>query len=136
MRDMIQYIKQNGVLPETHFPKGAIITYIAYDKVTGKEKEKNIIILDHIEEERQCDIFGSLALVIADKETPYIDYPEEGWSRVWHNGGKVRYASWVELSQLCRALAQTIEPGMVQDVELIDTRERESRACANCVGVL
>ena len=44
MRDMIQYIKQNGVLPETHFPKGAIITYIAYDKVTGKEKEKNIII--------------------------------------------------------------------------------------------
>ena len=115
--NMIYYTKKNGVLPETHFPKGSVVTYLSYDEA-GKFKQKDIILLDHIAEKKHCDIFGTLALVIAEGEAPYIDAPKEGWSRVWHNGAKVRYASWVELAQLARAMSQVIEPGTMKDVDL------------------
>ena len=45
------YTKYDGVLPETPFKKGDIITYIDIDKKTGKVNQKNIIILDRINAE-------------------------------------------------------------------------------------
>lgn len=44
------FIKQNGVLPETPFKKGDIVTYVDLDRSTQPHKvvSKEIMILDHI----------------------------------------------------------------------------------------
>ena len=82
--------------------------------------QQNIIMLKRIREERQCDIFGTAALTIADGEKPYIEVPAEGeWSRVWHNHDKIRPATWFELLQFSRALVQAVKAGKtIMDVEL------------------
>jgi hypothetical protein len=103
------YTKYDGVLPETPFKKGDIITYIDIDKNTGKVNQKNIIILDRINTERHCDIFGQCMLTITHEEA-FIDTTPFGCSRVWFNHDKIRPATWFELVQLSHALLQ-IAPG-------------------------
>lgn len=114
------FIKQNGVLPETPFKKGDIVTYVDLDRSTQPHKvvSKEIMILDHIRAEKQCDIFAKVVLTIAEGEKPLLTNNPFSASRVWYNGDKVRYATWYEMKLLIHALTQTKDETYYQDVSL------------------
>ena len=117
------YIKEDGKIPEgMPFKEGDVITYIDLNTKVNPVQvtQKNIILLNRINQERHCDIFGKAALTFADGENPYIEIPSGGeWSRVWFNHDKVRPATWFELLQFSRALVQAFKAGKeVMDVDL------------------
>lgn len=95
------FIKEDGKLPDgMPFKKGDIITYLRAEN--GKVTEREVILLDKIEEGAQLDIFGQAALT--DWGTVTTN-PFEA-SRVWHNGGRVRYANFYEMRAFINALVK------------------------------
>lgn len=117
------FTKEDGKIPEgMPFKEGDVITYIDLNtKVKPVQvMQKNIILLNRINQEQQCDIFGKAALTICKGEKPCIEIPsDEEWSRVWFNHDKVRPATWFELLQFSRALVQVFKAGKeIMEVDL------------------
>lgn len=111
------FIKKDGKIPEgIPFKKGDIVTYVDIDRTTNEVKQRNIILLDRINAEKHCDVFGQVMLTIDEVQPPFIDRTPFGASRVWHNGDKIRAATWFEMVQLSRALYQLAVSGKEQMV--------------------
>ena len=98
------YVKQDGKLPDgIPFKKGDIVTY--YKAENGKVKEREVILLEKIEEGRQLDIFGQ-AMLITKKGWDNVTTDPFSASRVWHNGGHLRYANFYEMRAFINALVK------------------------------
>ena len=100
------FIKSNGKLPDKlPFRKYDIITYVRSDE--GKVIERDVILLDRIEQCAQLDIHGIAALKrCGGCDTLTTDATCA--SRVWHNGGRVRYANAIEMRAFICALVKRV----------------------------
>jgi hypothetical protein len=117
------FIKKDGQIPEgIPFKKGDIVTYVDINRQTNKVTQRNIMILDRINAESQCDVFGQVMLTIDEVQPPFIDRTPFGASRVWHNGDKIRPATWFEIVQLIRALYQLAVSGKEQMIVELPNR--------------
>lgn len=120
------FIKKDGKIPEDiPFKKGDIVTYVDINRETNKVTQRNIILLDRINAESQCDVFGQVMLTIDEVQPPFIDRTPFGASRVWHNGDKIRAATWHEMVQLSRALYQLAVSGKEHMIVELPSRTAE-----------
>lgn len=120
------FIKKDGKIPEDiPFKKGDIVTYVDINRETNKVTQRNIILLDRINAESQCDVFGQVMLTIDEVQPPFIDRTPFGASRVWHNGDKIRAATWYEMVQLSRALYQLAVSGKEHMIVELPSRTAE-----------
>lgn len=120
------FIKKDGKIPEDiPFKKGDIVTYVDINRETNKVTQRNIILLDRINAESQCDVFGQVMLTIDEVQPPFIDRTPFGASRVWHNGDKIRAATWYEMVQLSRALYQLAVSGKEHMIVELPSRATE-----------
>lgn len=101
------FVKQDGKLPEgMPFKKGDIVTY--YRSKDGKINEREVILLEKIEEGKQLDIFGQAMLTTTDGWDKVTTDPFAA-SRVWHNGGHLRYANFYEMRAFINALTKKLQ---------------------------
>lgn len=120
------FIKKDGKIPEDiPFKKGDIVTYVDINRETNKVTQRNIILLDRINAESQCDVFGQVMLTIDEVQPPFIDRTPFGASMVWHNGDKIRAATWYEMVQLSRALYQLAVSGKEHMIVELPSRTAE-----------
>ncbi len=115
-----KYIKINGIIPETPFKKGDIVTYFCVDRVVrpNKIKGKYIMILDSIQVTNKYDILAKVMLLKLKNGECFISNIPFVASTFWYNGDYLCYSTPEETKIFLNALSNINKKQFLEDINI------------------